>query len=439
MVEVIQTKTHLLQVLRIRPFTYLWITQVLTQISVNMLVFILAVLVYEKTRSNTAVSLLFVTVGLPAALFGAISGVVVDRMRKRQALLLSTLVRAILIGLVFFYRHNIGYIYILVALISTVSQLFVPAEASLIPKFVPQHLLLSANSLFTMTFYSAIIGGFVAGGPLLSLLGTDLLLVSLVLTFVIAWLMLLLLPGEKNHVDLYGKFTFPHLLHDLRSGIGYIVKIPVVVQAILLLTLAQAIIAIIATLGPGFADRVLLIKLTDASVLILGPAAAGMVVGAIFVGSVGMRFRKKWLINTGIFLSSLLLLLVAFLIRSRSYHSISLFFEEIFSVSLERGLLPLSVLSFFFMGFANSLIDVSCNTVLQEQTSDQVRGRVYGILQSLIGGVAILPVVVSGVVADLFGVGKIIFVLGLTLLFFGIYTSRGEHLLQRVFGRHNRN
>ena len=105
--------------------------------------------------------------------------------------------------------------------------------------------------------------------------------------------------------------------------------------------------------------------------------------------------------------------------------------ESIFSVSLAEFMLPIAVVCFFLLGFANSLIDISCNTVLQENTTNEIRGRVYGVLSSIISGVALLPVVISGIMADLIGVGKMIFVLGLVLLFFGYYTSeQGQKLFR---------
>ncbi|MDP2860800.1 MAG: hypothetical protein Q8N98_03760, partial [bacterium] len=54
-------------------------------------------------------------------------------------------------------------------------------------------------------------------------------------------------------------------------------------------------------------------------------------------------------------------------------------------------------------------------------TSEQLRGRVYGILTGLGGGLSMLPVLAVGILADLFGVGKVIAAIGIIVLGYGIW------------------
>ena len=86
-------------------------------------------------------------------------------------------------------------------------------------------------------------------------------------------------------------------------------------------------------------------------------------------------------------------------------------------------LLPVVVIGFLILGVANSIIEVSCNTVLQELTPTKLRGRVYGILQSLINGIALVPVVASGIIADWIGINQILGILGVLLFGFGLYIT----------------
>ena len=79
---------------------------------------------------------------------------------------------------------------------------------------------------------------------------------------------------------------------------------------------------------------------------------------------------------------------------------------------------------FFLLGVANSLLDVPSNSMLQKEAVGKVRGRVYGILSAFIGGVGILPVVISGVLADIIGVGTVIFLLGVGVFLYGMMRIR---------------
>ncbi|MEK7165881.1 MAG: MFS transporter [Patescibacteria group bacterium] len=413
-------KNDLLQVLSNRHFAFLWGAQIISQIAFNMLTFVLGIIVYTHTRTNSAVSLLYLVVGLPAVVFGIISGVFVDRTDRRLLMIVSTVLRAILMIVMFWLRTSLGLIYLLAGIVSFVTQFFVPAEASLIPTFVPPQLLLAANALFTMTFYSAIIGGYIVGGPLLDWVGNDFIFFVLAGLFIIAASLAFFLPKPTESAR---RVSTADIFSDLVEVLRFIRQTPPVLKALILVTLAQAVIAIFATLGPGFADRVLNIKLTDASLLILGPAATGMIVGTLLLGSMGNKYRKRTLINTGILLSGIILVLVSLIVSGQHSERLSLLFENIFSVSLRSGMLTVAIACFFLLGLANSFIDISCNTVLQESTKERMRGRIYGILSSLIAGAALIPVMLSGFLADLFGIGQILLGLGAFLLGFGVYTT----------------
>jgi len=86
--------------------------------------------------------------------------------------------------------------------------------------------------------------------------------------------------------------------------------------------------------------------------------------------------------------------------------------------------LPVTMLLFFLLGFANSLLDVPANSLLQEEAKGSMRGRVYGMLTSTIGGAGLLPVILGGILADFAGVGMVIFGLGCIILLYGIYRMK---------------
>jgi MFS family permease len=161
----------------------------------------------------------------------------------------------------------------------------------------------------------------------------------------------------------------------------------------------------LGTLGPGFADRVLSIDIRDASLLIVGPAVLGILIGAVWVGNFGSGFNPRKLINIGVTGAGVILLLISVIVRMHGFEPLRLL---------------LSVLLFFLLGFANSLLDVPANSLLQEEAKGSMRGRVYGMLTASVGGVGILPVVAGGILADVVGVGKVVFFLGLTILVYGI-------------------
>lgn len=405
-------QSKLVSVLSIRSFFLLWISQIISQIALNMITFVLGITVYAKTQSNTSVSLLYMAVGVPA-LLGAVSGVFVDRFSKKRTLIITSLFRAGLAILLLLLYSNLGASYVLLGLLSLSTQFFLPAEASLIPNYVHSHLLLSANALYVLTFYISLIGGYVIGGPVLALFGETALMTILTFVFILVLGLVFLLPQDEALSK--KPLGLNDLSRDIKEVLVFIRRTPHVLFALILLVMSQAVIAILATLGPGFADQILHIKLTDASLVVLAPAAIGLILGTLILGNLGDRYRKRNLIIVGIVLSGLVIALTSMLywINTALPQHIS-----------NQSIMYIAVSAFFLMGFANSMIDISCNTALQQYTSEYLRGRVLGILSSLIAGASILPVLLSGFLADQFGIIGLLFGLGVGLLIVGICSMR---------------
>ena len=68
------------------------------------------------------------------------------------------------------------------------------------------------------------------------------------------------------------------------------------------------------------------------------------------------------------------------------------------------------------IGFAFALVFVPSNTLLQEETTDEQRGKIYGSLNTLVGTVSLIPVLGVGFLADIIGVARVITLVGLTII-----------------------
>lgn len=410
----------ILEVIKIRPFLFLWLGQVASQVAINMLTYILAIRVYQATGSNTQVSILVLSIAVPALLFGMLAGVFVDRAENKHVLVYCNVLRMIAVLGFFLSSETLIWVVVLAAFMSTVTQFFVPAEAPTIPILVPQKLLLTANSLFTFTFYGSMIVGFVVAGPALRIFGARNVFLVLSFMFFMAAFFVRFLPGTSvrqaflKTLKRFSNFELPAtkiltIKSELFEGYKFIRNNRSVLVAISLLVSAQASIAVLGALAPGFADKVLSIDIEDSSMLLMGPAAIGLILGALFVGQYGRRWKKTVLINAGILMGGFSLMFMSFTNRLRG-------------VNIE--LLYFGIIMVFFLGIANALIDVTCNTILQSETTEDFRGRVYGVLMALVGGVSVLPVILAGVFSDIIGVGRVMFFIGFMILFAWFYRLR---------------
>lgn len=399
-------------VLTIRPFRSLWLAQIFSQLAINTLLFVLGLRIYQDTGSNAAVSGLFLAYGIPSVLFGMVAGTAVDHLDKRRMLMYCDILRGALVLLLLFVSSNILLVYLVTFMNAVITQFYVPSEAPLIPKLIPSVLLVPANSLFSFTYYSSLAVGTVLSGPLLRGLGPQWIFLFISALFFIAVWFESRLPsqaaGVLGFMSIF-RYHVPHLVtrifEELFEGIRYVRSIPALFDSLLLLTGTQIIFAMLGTLGPGFADTVLRIDVRDASLLIVGPAVLGIIAGALWVGWFGYTLKPGRLIKLGVTGAGVILLLISLTVRIHVW-------------------LGIAMALFFCLGVANSLLDAPANSVLQDEAKGSMRGRVYGMLTAAVGGVGILPVIIGGVLADVLGVGRVILLLGLLILAYGIYRMK---------------
>lgn len=410
-------------------FRVLWFGQICSQLAVNTLLFVLALRIYQTTASNTAVSGLFIAFGVPSVLFGMIAGTAVDRLDKRRVLVFCDALRAIVTLGLLFTSHQVVVVYIFTLLNAIITQFYIPSEAPLIPKIVPKDLLVSANSLFSMTFYSSLAVGTMLSGPLLRWFGPYGIFIFLSSLFAVASMFSSRIPSQSSGTIgirylllLNPMYIVKKIWTDLAEGVRYITQAPALFDAIMLLTGTQIIFALLGTLGPGFADRVLAIDIRDSSLYIVGPAVLGILCGVLWVGSKGYKFRRETLIQSGITGAGIVLVLIALIAR---------LMRVPFMIRAHFGsyVFPLEVFLFFLLGVSNSLLDVPANTNLQEKAQGSMRGRVYGMLTAFVGGVGVLPVILGGFLADTIGVGKVIFCLGVGIVLYAAYRVRYSHAI----------
>ncbi len=395
----------ILRVLRIRPFLFMMISEFFSQLAFNMQHFVLIFIIYNLTRSNTAVSGMILSFMIPAVLLSVVTGVFVDRWNKKKVILYAHLIRATLLLPFLIPDLHLGLIYALTFLIAVVTQFFVPAESAIIPMLVPRKLIISANAVFAFSLYGSIIIGYVFSGPVLLLLGRTYTIVFLISLFLISTIAVtgIKLAYKKKEVirELFPSKSYFSIVREAREVFTFLRKVRKVMHALLMLTIAQAVIFMFAVLAPGYVTTILKAPLESLSVILIAPAGVGLGIGAFMLGSFGKKFKHKYLSAIGFMVVGIVFVLLP--IASR---------VNIFNIDLLHIIIFLA----FIIGFAISLVFIPSNATIQIETSEAMRGRMYGLLSSLIGAVSFLPVVLAGGLADLLGVGAVITGVGVLMI-----------------------
>lgn len=406
---------RLLDVLKIRPFFFLFLSEVFAQIAMNMANFMLLIVAFDIANSNTAVSGIVLSFTVPAIVFGLVAGVYVDRWNKKAVLFGTNLLRAGLLVLLAFLHTDLLTIYILSFVIALVTQFFIPAETPMIPHLVPQKSLLPANALFSMGIYGSIFVAYALSGPFLLIFGHKNAFFVLSILFLVSAILVTLIKVPKAKEKPNEDMEDITLKDEVKLLFALMKKTTALSHSLFLLTLSQLIILLVAVIGPGYARHILHIHIDEFPLLFVTPLTLGMITGAIILGTYFHNKSRDKMATWGVFLTGVSVLLFPYgsRVASRSFvHAVNTYLPHVLKINI----LHIMVVLAFIMGFATAMIFVPSNTVLQEKTSDSERGKIYGALNSMVGLFSLIPIIIVGSFADTFGVGSVLTALGTAIL-----------------------
>ena len=414
-------------VFRNPAFLRLWLSQLATQIGGNMVLFGLTVIVADG-GSNTAVSILILSFLVPAVLFSAVAGVYIDRVDRRLVLILTNVLRGVAIVALFLVGTNFLLILLLNVFVSTVTVFFAPAELAMIPQVVPRKQLLAANGIFILTLNAAFALGFALLGPLVINITSPegVILVVAVLYFVAALFCFFLPPSPPISRPVEGAHplgktqeAMASTISQLREGLGYIRAHREIGWSLLYLGITASLVGVLGVLGPGFARDALGLETKDLAVIVL-PLGGGIVMGILLLNAYGKYLPRRRVIEGGtITLGVFVTLLSVAGPISRQLQSADVA-AGLVDLSAITSLLAIVVVIAFVAGVAYGSVAIPAQTQLQEDLPEEVRGRVFGILNMLVSVSSFLPIIIVGPISDVVGTTAVIFAVGLTILIAGI-------------------
>ena len=418
-------------VFRNRSFLLLWLAQAATQIGGNMVIFGLTVIIAKSTGTTTAVSFLILTFLLPAVLFSALAGVFVDRLDRRLVLIATNVLRGLAFVAMFFVGDNLLLIYLLNIIVSTITVFFAPAEAAMIPILVPRKQLLSANGIFTLTLNAAFALGFTLVGPLIvKIAGAPALIAIVALLYFVAAAFCVTLPSAPAAVKSTDTIDPEGRLHEtqiaigtvmvqLREGLDYIRIHREVRWSLTYLGIAASLVGVLGVLGPSFAEKTLGLSSEDFVVVVL-PLGVGIVMGILLLNAYGKLLPRRRVIEGGLILLGVMLLAMALSGRISSFLGSSVDRTGLPDLSLVTSLLSVVVAVAFFAGISYAAVAIPAQTQLQEDLPEEVRGRVFGVLNMLVSVASFLPILVVGPIADLIGTTLVLVVVALLIAASGV-------------------
>ncbi len=408
-------------VLALKGFRRLWIGQIFSQLAdkfyIVLMVFLIArYWVTDTPQSNLAlaeaaaaiqmgfetraqmITLLatgiYVANTLPAMLLGLVAGVWADRWRKRNVMVASNALRAVLVLFAPFcllpgpvwLGLSWGYwaLVIMTLLESVLTQFFAPAEQAAIPLLVPPHQLLAANSVYQATSMAATIVGFALGEPILRLLRGSLEQVGIrggeFLLLPVCYGLAALVISRIEVEEPARTVRRISIWEEIGEGLQVLRERRSVRAAMLQLVMLYSLLAALYVLAISLAAAIQPLGPTGFGSL-LAMSGVGLALGAVAMAQLGDRFHRRLLATAGLGTIAFALVLLGQF----------------------RGNLGVTLTLCVTLGIGAALLAIPAQTTIQEDTPEDQRGRVFGLQNNLINIALSLPLVMAGAVVSRYG------------------------------------
>ena len=205
--ELVQTSVSLAAYGRLlrsnRNLRRLWSAQIVSEIGDWFYSLAIYTLLLQLTGRASSVALALMLQVLPMTLMGPTAGVVNDRVSRKKVMITSDLVRMVIVFCMLFVRSRsmVWLVYPLLLLETVMVSFFEPARNAVIPNITSREEVVLANTLSSTTWSMNLVLGAALGGVVAALLGRDAVFVLNALSFAASALLIRGMRFEEPHTD----------------------------------------------------------------------------------------------------------------------------------------------------------------------------------------------------------------------------------------------
>ncbi len=377
-------------VLRIDVMRRVWYAQIVSLFGDWLALFaVIAVVSFALHGTPKQIIGVQIAYMLPIVFVGPVAGVFVDRWPLKPTLVSSDLIRAVF-ALMLLFTTSMWHVYLVLAALSCVSAFFGPAQQVTIRTHVPAHGLISANALMQIAFMGSRIVGPAAAGAIASTFGPKVCYALDMFSFLFSAALIGSVAIQRPARTPVASESSSNRIHaiwrDMREGMSFIFHH----AAVFFVVMAMAAgLFIIGCFGPLIAIYVRDTLLGSARLFgfVSGTIGVGLLVGTQVMRQLASKFKEDTLVLSGL--------------------------AGIGAGVFVLGALPFAAATLFAafaIGFTFSAIMVPAQTLLQRETPHAMIGRVSSTNISVAFFAQIIGLLLSGALADVFGVRTVFFV-----------------------------
>jgi len=349
-------------------FRRLWLAQIVSEIGDWFYALAIYSLILELTGRAELVALAVVLQVLPTTFISPTAGVINDRISRKKVMIAADLARIVIVlGMLAVRSREMVWLVYPLLLLETISWgFFEPGRSAVIPNITPEEQILAANALSSATWSFNLAIGSTLGGLIAALLGRDAVFLLNALSFLASALLIRRMKFEEPHAagrpPLHARDFVD--FSPVVEGVRYVARDSRLLATMLVkggLGFLGSNLVILPILG----ERVFPMRLGDLDAARAGMLGMSLLMGARGVGAlVGPFASSAWARNRDPYLRRGILL--SFLTAGVGYMLLS-----------RAPSMAWAVATVVLTHAGGSTIWVFSTTLLQRQTEDQFRGRVF--------------------------------------------------------------
>ncbi len=409
--------------LKNKAFRCLLASQISSILSVCIVNYLLVLKIFQETGSSYSVTLLWLAYSIPVLVVGPFASTLVDLVNKRTLLIVTNLLQAFTILLYIPVSHKFMLMYTIAFIYSFLNQFYLPSESAFIPTLFKREDLPQVNGTFYLTKQVATFTAYALAGFLFKFLGFNISLIFCGILGFIAFASVLRLPSTKPIRKINVENQLLGFLKEVINGYKYVSANKSILYPLVFVAGIEITATIIALNIPVMAHQLFYLKVEDAAILVITPALLGTIIAVTQLPKLIKKgIRKIVFIKYS--------LLVAFVCL------ISLMFVG-YLPSIAR-LIVIPIISLCF-GAAFIGAEVPTQTFIQESTSKDMLGRIFGNIWFLVTLATIIPLTLSASVTELIGARGLVAFLATAAIISQVFIGRFFKKLEPIKSLANAN
>jgi MFS family permease len=273
-----------------REFASLWVGDVLSRSGSMIGQFAIAILVYDRTGSPALTATAFAVSYLPHLLGGAVLATLADRWPRRETLVATDVIRALLISLILIPGMPVGGAFAVIFAVELVKIPFGAARLAVLADILPGERFAAGNGLVAATQQVLEVVGYAAGGLLVSVVGPRPAIAIDAVTYLVSAVIIRTLVRRRPS-PIAHEGELPSVWTQTIEGLSMVRRIPGMSTNFVLLMIGPASFSVVTGLAVPYAhvfgggDKL--------AGLMMASGPLGAAIGMAFMGRLDPDWRRR--------------------------------------------------------------------------------------------------------------------------------------------------